>query len=502
MAGRTKKAVKNIAYNMINQVLGLVLTFISRTVFIWGFGIEYLGINGLFADVLGLLSMADLGFNTAMVYSFYKPLADDNSKKIAALISFYKQVYSIIAIAVIFIGVCLIPALPYLINVEKKIPNLNIIYLLSLINVVISYLWIYRTSILSADQKGYIITRIGMISNVVRTVLQILSIVLFRNYILYLVIGSIVAVINNIISSQISVKQYPYILSGECLPKAERRNIFDTIKSVFIYKISSVLLNATDNILISIIISTTAVGYYSNYLMLQNKITQFYALFFTSLTASIGNLIVTEKANKRFEVFECEQSISYIICGVVIPCYVGLINDFIRIWLGEFYILSDLVVIAIGINMYLSCVLQPLWSYREATGLYRKTKWVMLICATLNLLLSIALGETMGLSGILFASGLSRLLTYVWIEPWILYRDYFESKPYKYYVQLFGNAALIIALTLLLNLTVGKLIYVVSVLTWIYKALLWGGISLIITLLLYCKTRGFQFIIKKTSILK
>lgn len=502
MAGRTKKAVKNIAYNMINQVLGLVLTFISRTVFIWGFGIEYLGINGLFADVLGLLSMADLGFNTAMVYSFYKPLADDNSKKIAALISFYKQVYSIIAIAVIFIGVCLIPALPYLINVEKKIPNLNIIYLLSLINVVISYLWIYRTSILSADQKGYIITRIGMISNVVRTVLQILSIVLFRNYILYLVIGSIVAVINNIISSQISVKQYPYILSGECLPKAERRNIFDTIKSVFIYKISSVLLNATDNILISIIISTTAVGYYSNYLMLQNKITQFYALFFTSLTASIGNLIVTEKANKRFEVFECEQSISYIICGVVIPCYVGLINDFIRIWLGEFYILSDLVVIAIGINMYLSCVLQPLWSYREATGLYRKTKWVMLICATLNLLLSIALGETMGLSGILFASGLSRLLTYVWVEPWILYRDYFESKPYKYYVQLFGNAALIIALTLLLNLTVGKLIYVVSVLTWIYKALLWGGISLIITLLLYCKTRGFQFIIKKTSILK
>lgn len=502
MAGRTKKAVKNIAYNMINQVLGLVLTFISRTVFIWGFGIEYLGINGLFADVLGLLSMADLGFNTAMVYSFYKPLADDDSKKIAALISFYKQVYSLIAIAVSFIGVCIIPALPYLINVEKEIPNINIIYLLSLINVVISYLWIYRTSILSADQKGYIITRIGMISNVVRTVLQILSIVLFRNYILYLIIGSIVAVINNIISSQIAVKQYPYILSGECLPKSERRNIFDTIKSVFIYKISSVLLNATDNILISIIISTAAVGYYSNYLMLQNKITQFYALFFTSLTASIGNLVVTEKANKRFEVFECEQSISYIICGVVIPCYVGLVNDFIRIWLGEFYILPDLVVIAIGINMYLSCVLQPLWSYREATGLYRKTKWVMLICATLNLLLSIALGEAMGLSGILFASGLSRLLTYVWVEPWILYRDYFESKPYRYYVQLFGNAALIIALTLFLNLTVGKLISVVSVLTWIYKALLWGGISLIITLLLYCKTRGFRLIIKKISILR
>ena len=491
--GRTKKAAMNVAFNFLNQILTLSLSFVSRTVFVWGLGAEYLGINGLFSDVLGLLSMADLGFGTAMVYSFYKPLADNDYRKIAGLTTFYKKVYTIIAVVVSIVGVALIPFLPYLINLEKDIPHLTLYYLLSLANVVFSYLCVYRTSILSADQKSFKITRITMIVNIIRSILQIMGIAIWKSYTLYLVLGCISVLINNLIASYVAVKEYPFIKNSVELKADERKNIFANIGSVFLYKVSSVLLNTTDNMLISVIVGTIAVGYYSNYLMLQNKISMFYTLLFTSLTASIGNLIVNEKAERRYEIFCCEQSVSFIACGFVIPCYILLVNDLMSIWLGDDFVLDNLVVVAIGLNMYLSCVLQPLWSYREATGLYRKTKWIMIMCAVLNLVLSIILGKIVGLAGILFASGLSRLLTYVWYEPRLLFKEYFELSPKKYYIQLSLNAILIIFLVIGIGF-LSSFIQVNSVLSWFVKACFVGITSLTIVLMIYSKTEGFRIL--------
>lgn len=172
--GRTQKAITNIFYNIMNQIIMLFLSFISRSIFIWGFGIEYLGINGLFADILNLLSLADLGFNTAMAYSFYKPLAEKDYEKIAGLVGFYKKVYYLIALGITIIGLALIPFLPVLINVEYEVQYLTIYYLLSLSTVVASYLCIYKTTILSADQKGYLVTKVSIYTNFVKTILQII----------------------------------------------------------------------------------------------------------------------------------------------------------------------------------------------------------------------------------------------------------------------------------------------------------------------------------------
>lgn len=489
--GRTQKAVKNIAFNFTNQILTLILSFVSRTVFIWGLGASYLGINGLFSDVLGLLSMADLGFNTAMVYSFYKPLAENNYLKMAGLITFYKKVYTIIAVGVSVVGVALVPALPYLINLETDIPNIKLYYLLSLANIVFSYLCVYKTSILSADQKNYKITKVTMCVNVIRSISQIIAIVIWKDYTIYLVLGCISVLINNIVASRIAIKEYPFIKEAVDLEMKDKKDIFSNIGSVFLYKVSSVLLNATDNLLISIIIGTLAVGYYSNYLMLQNKISLFYTLIFTSLTASIGNLIVKESSKKRYEIFACEQSISFIVCGVVIPGYTLLVNDLIKIWLGEEYVLSIAVVIAGSLNMYLACVLQPLWSYREATGLYKRTKWIMVICAIVNLILSIVLGEIIGLSGILFASALSRLFTYIWYEPKILFKEYFELSPFKYYLQLVGNFSVIIIITCIVG-GISSTITVESMFSWLIKAILVGSISFVIVLVLYLNSSGIK----------
>lgn len=496
LEGRTKKAAINVTFNLANQILTLILSFVSRTVFIWGLGAEYLGINGLFSDVLNLLSMADLGFGTAMVYSFYKPLADKDYKKMAGLTTFYKKIYTIIAMSVAVIGLALTPALPYLINLDTSIPHITLYYWLSLANVVFSYLCVYKTSILNADQQNYITVRISIIVNVVRSILQIVAIILWKSYTVYLLLGCISVLINNIVASRKATKKYPFIIDKVQLSSKEKKSIFTNVGSVFLYKVSSVLMNATTNLIISIVIGTLAVGYYSNYLLLQNKISMFYTLIFTSLTASIGNLIVKERAEKRYEIFQCEQSVSFIVCGIVIPCYVVLVNDLINVWLGEEFLLSRLCVYAIGLNMYLGCVLQPLWSYREATGLYRKTKWVMVLCAGLNLVFAIVFGYTVGLAGILFASSLARLLTYIWYEPKLLFREYFDTSAKIYYFQLLSNLLLIIVLILIVG-KISELIIVVSFLSWIAKGIVVGCLTAVITIGFYWKSEGVKNLISK-----
>lgn len=494
--GRTKKSVTNIVFNLSNQILTLVLAFVSRSVFIHKLGIDYLGLNGLFTDVLGLLSVADLGFNTAMVYSFYKPLANNDREKLAGLITFYRKVYSIIAVAVSVLGVALIPVLPYIINLEAEVPNLYVYYLLALVNVVISYLCIHKTSILTADQKQYKTTLITMIIGIVKTVVQIGVLLLWSDYIIYLVVGCIGVLSANVISSLIAGKEYPYINHRTQLPKEDKRGIYKNVFSVLIYKVSTVLITATDNVLISILIGTVAVGYYSNYLLLQNKIYVFYSLIFTSTTASIGNLIANNKEEKRYEIFACEQVFSYLLCGIIVPCYVLLANDMIGIWLGAEYILPYDLVIATGLSMYLGCVLQPLWSYREATGMYQKTKWVMLICATLNLILSILLGNLIGLTGIILATSISKFATTIWYESKVLFRDYFDKKAKKFYLGLVQNM-IAVTLLILLGSFASKNIIIHSWGAWILKACCIGSVSLVLIVLVYIRTSEFKMLKNK-----
>lgn len=493
---RTNKSIKNIVFNFGNQIITLILSFVSRSVFIYTLGIEYLGINGLFSDVLGLLSMADLGFNTAMIYSFYKPLSDKDERKLSALIELYRKIYYIIASIIAIIGIAITPVIRVIVKTEKDIPLLEVYYVFALAGVVISYLFVYKTSIITADQKNYIITKITMITSIIKTIIQMISLLLFRNFILYLAVNLIFNFLNNIIASRMAVVLYPFIKQKEKLDNFEIKEIFANLKSVFIYKISSVLMTATDNIIISVICGTIIVGYYSNYLMITNKIVQLISLVFTSVTASIGNLVVKENASKRYEVFNIEQSVSFVICALVIPCFNNLVNDLISVWLGSEFIIGDYFSVAVSLNMYLACVCQPIWSYREATGLYTKTKWIMALAAILNIFFSIILGLLIGVKGIIFASIIARLLTYIWYEPKLLFSCFFDRSCLEYFIRIILNIFLIVINSIMLYF-ITSLIIVECWSDFIKKSIISFGIVLLITFIVYRKNEGFSFIIKK-----
>ena len=433
MASRTQNSIRNIIFSLGFQLITLILGFVNRTIFIWILGVNYLGISGLFSDILSMLSLADLGFSVALTYSMYKPLASKDYKRLAGLINLYKKVYRIIALVVTLIGLALVPFLKYLVHLSRPIPGLTLYYLLFLANTVASYLVVYKTSILTADQKEYILNKYRSIFSILQTLAMTIFLWWTHNYTIYLCVQVFFTYAMNFYCSHVAEKEYPFIKEKIELPFKEVKDIFRNLYSVFLYKVSGVMLNATDNTLISVLVGTSVVGYYSNYSMIILNATNLINTLFYSLTASLGNLVVKEDSEKRYKVFQMMQSVSVILSTICICGFTFLIQDFIRLWLGNKFLLDNYVLAAIICNFYLGIILLPIWVYREATGLYQQTKYVMLFTALLNLGLSIWWGRIFGLAGILFASAVARLATYVWYEPVLLFKEYLGHSSWKYF---------------------------------------------------------------------
>lgn len=497
---RMAKSAQNATAAFVNKLVNLVLSFVSRRLFIDLIGIEYLGINGLFTEILGMLSLADLGFGTAMAYSFYKPIAENDKNKIAELITFYRKVYNIIAVAVAAVGIALIPFLDIIVNTERDIPYLEVYYLVFLANTVVSYLFVYKSSIITASQKEYIVMKYQTWIIVAKVVLQILVVVLTHNYLLYISVSVFTTLANNLLISKKANELYPEIKERRELPKQEKKEIFSNLKSVFIYKISSTLLNSTDNTLMSMICGTALVGCYSNYRTITTNYNAFIAILFGSLTASIGNLVVKNSEEKRYEVFQIMQMVSYVIATFSVVEMYLLMEDFmVLIWLGtDQYLLDHFTLIAILLNLYLGSVLQPLWSYRSATGLYRKTRYIMLITAILNVVLSIILGKMFGIGGIILATFISKITTYVWYEPVVLFKDYFNMSVWKYFLENIVNVLLLL-LCCVITVICTKHFAERTVLNWVIKAVVGAVVVLVVYAIRYGRTKEFKTLVQKVK---
>lgn len=441
---RTKHATRNMAFGFANKLVTIVLNFIGRAIFVRILAPEYLGITGLFGDILIMLSLADLGLGTAIAYSFYQPLADNDEKKIAGLITFYGKVYSYIAIAVSIIGISLVPFLNNLVKLDHPIPNLHIYYLITLLDTVISYLFVYKSIIITADQKEYEITKIRMVANVVKLLSQMIGLIVTHSYLIYISLGVITTISLNLYLSRKAEILYPYIKNKEELATNEKKKIFANMKAAFVYNVSYVMLSGSDNIIISVFVGTVYVGMYSNYNMITSNLYNISNIVFGSLTASLGNLIVSENSEKQYNTYRIMQMVSFWFSGVFAICLFFLTDDFVKLWVGSDYRLNNMALIAILLNFYLTISLLPIWTIRSATGLYRKIKYVMLTTAIMNLILSIIGAKFFGVAGVLGATFVSKISTYFWYEPGLIYKNYFNRNVAEYYINHLINGVIVV----------------------------------------------------------
>lgn len=430
---RLGNTLRNFKFGAAAQLLVTLLGFVSRTVFIRVLGMEYSGVNGLYTSILDVLSLTELGLADVVIYSLYKPLAEGDRDRLAALMGYYKTIYRYIALIVGVIGLALIPVLRLLVKSEIDQFHLVLYYLMFLANSVCSYLLVYKSSIIQADQKRYLISKYTMLFKLLTTLLQILLLLVLRNFTVYLSIQIGMTILNNLYVSKKADRMYPFLREKKTLPEEEKKSIFRDVRHMFSYKAGGQLLNGTDNLYISSMISTATVGIYDNYTMIQTMVvTAFTNTLNQAVLGSIGNLNATGTREQKKQVFDAYSLVFTWIATFCTLSLLALYNPFIRLWAGEDWLLPMSTVAVICLNFFLPNVLTPVWSYRNTTGLFRETRNILLYAAGINLVLSYFMGLRWGLTGILAATSVSRLATSFWFEPYLLHKRIFgcSSAPY------------------------------------------------------------------------
>lgn len=429
LQSRTKIVAKNTVITLATQLIKNVLSFISRTIFIYILGAEYLGVNGLFSEILVVLSFAELGVGNALVYSMYKPLAEKNESKLKSLMKLYAQAYRIIGIVILGAGLLLIPFLPEIVGEVSYVKeNIVFLYVLSLLSTVSTYFLVYKKSMLIADQKMYVVNIYEELFHILAVVLQSIFLLITREYIVYLLISIGMGILNNVCVACRANKMYPFLKEKNVLKldRKEWNEIIKNVKALFIYKIGGTILESTDNIFISSLINVVTVGLYSNYRMIVNIFKNIGVQVMNSVIASVGNMQATSDAQKKKIIFNellfiCAWFYGFTSAGLFL-----FLSDFVEIWLGDKYILSLTEVLALCVYYYISNMHYAAYTYRTTAGLFIFGKWIPLIAAGLNIILDFVLGTKMGLAGIIWASSISRGLTYEIVDPIFIYQKLFN----------------------------------------------------------------------------
>lgn len=435
---RVENSIRNIKTGFIVQLINKVMAFVVRTVFIKCLNSEYLGVNGLFTNILTILSFAELGIGTAIIFNMYKPIAENDKEKIKSYMKLYKKAYNIIGICVFILGLLVIPFMNVIVKDAPNIKeNIIYIYILFLLNTSSSYFFTYKKSIIIAHQQQSIINSIDSIFYIIKSLIEIIILIVAKNYILYLIIQIVGTFLENVYLSHKANKLYPYLKEKNVdkLTKKESKQVFSNVKSLVIYKLGGVILHGTDNILISILLNVSTVGIVSNYNLIINSIKIIVTSSLNGVTASVGNLNAIGTIEKKERTYFDLTFLHYLIYSFCSIAFIVLLNPFIKLWLGESYVLGISIPISLSLIFFIEGIRQVSYIYRTTLGLFQKAQITPYIGVITNIIFSIILCNNFGLAGIFIATSISQLVSYSWIDIFLIYKYEFKKSPKEYYVK-------------------------------------------------------------------
>lgn len=421
-----------IIYQLV-QILG---NFVYRTVFLLVLSKEYLGINGLFSNVLQLFSLAELGIGSAILFSMHGAFARQETKKIGQLLRFYKNVYLIIGLAVLAIGVLFYPFLDTIVNVSEVPSDVSLfqVYFLFVANSVASYLFIYKQSLLSADQREHLVQLFLSLVTVVTYIARIVVLLITRDYVLVLGAGVVVTVLLNwLFSLWITAKYKSVFQEKSRLSKEEKKQIYKNTAGQMCHKIGAVIVTSTDNIVISKFVSLIAVGLYSNYYTIVGSITRTAISVANGFLPSLVNYTETKSKTDTYQMLKKILFANMWAASFTTVCLFALLNPFITVWLGEDFLMSYAVVAIVCLQHYLQTARLAANSFIYSTGLFMRDKLRPLFEAVINLVVSIVLAKQIGIVGVFIGTCVSGLATYFWREPYMLFKEYFQSGSAEYW---------------------------------------------------------------------
>lgn len=459
---RTTNTLFNFTSSVGGQLITTVMKFVVRTVFINTLGKQYLGIGGLFSNILSMLSLAELGVGSAILFKLYDPIAKDDKHRISILMQFYKFIYRVIGLVVFVLGISLIPFLPILINDYESLANLHInaiiIFLLYLSQSVSSYLFFaYKSAIIKANQKEYYINVIGYFFTIASSLLQIVLLLIVKNFELYVLVNIISTIGQNFVCAKLANKMYPYI-NEPLSDRISKQEVIDTFKdcgALMLYKLNDAVLKATDNIVLSAFRGLETVAMYANYYIFYTTIHTLIVKIFNSVSHSLGNLHTTHNNEHEYRIYESIMLICAILGGTAGVGIAVVSDEFVNVWVGHDWVLSFPFAILMGWEIYTMPFKTALSKYRTTMGLFRQGKYRPLAGMIINLVVSIALVKVWGICGVLVGTIVADWLTFMWFDPLVIHKYGFENympavRHFRKFLTNFGVVVLIAFLDIFL----------------------------------------------------
>lgn len=437
---KTKNAVRNIIFGFIYKVIAIFGPFATRTAIIYVLGNEYTGLNSLFTSILSFLSLAELGVGNALVYSMYKPIADDDDDAICALLNLYRRLYRYIGLIILGVGLLLLPFLRYL--VKGDVPadtNLYVLYLIYLGNTVISYvMFAYKQSLLTAFQRSDIISKRSTVLQLMMYVIQIIVLIQARNYYLYLIWLPVFTIITNIANSIIVDRLFPQYKCRGDISEDQKKSITNKVLALFGTKANSIIMHAADNIVISAFLGLVICGQYGNYYYIMNAVCGIMTIVYDSLTAGLGNSLETdpkEKIVNNFYMLSFLNAWLTIFCTVCLLC---LYQPFMELWVKQKNMLSAGIVLLLVIYFFVYSIRRMILTYKDAAGIWWEDRLRPYVMIVVNVVSNLILVNVIGLSGVIFSTILSMLVSVPW-ENYTVFKYVLHISSKQYYLRLLYN---------------------------------------------------------------
>lgn len=496
---RSEYVIRNSVWTTINSVANILLGFISRTVFIYFLNSEYLGINGLFTNVLSLLSLSELGFSSAVTYNLYKPLKEKDDCKVAAIMNFYKWIYRGVALFILVAGVVLVPFLPYIIKETTfDMSYIRVVYIIFLFKTTVSYLYSYNYTLATADQKGYLTSKITLISNFIIAVAKIIVLAVTKDFIAYIVVEIMLNLGTNMIKTYHIRTKYQVLKDTKsALTKEEKKKMFIDVKNIFMGKVSTTILKSTDNIIISACVNVVSVGVLSNYNMLIGYVQTFINGSLYSAQASIGNAIASEPKEYVLKVLYKLTMITMFVASFACVALFCLSSDFISIvWSkNEDMTLPVFTVFVVMFNTFFQMIKSPLWMTLTGCGFFSKDKYISLIGAIVNIVLSIILVQYAGIRGVVWGTILSQTLQLL-LKTKLLFSTYFEVSCKRYLATMIMCFVVFIVELGVTYCCCSFIIIENEIVNFGIKMIICIIVPIAITTLLFYKTEAFRYMIE------
>lgn len=492
---RSSNSIKNAVVATIMNLVIVLIGFVAQRIFLQTLGTEYLGINGLFTNILSMLGIIELGLGSAIIYHLYQPIAEDDKSKIKSLMSFYKVGYRVIGFIIAILGLFIIPFLHFIVG-EVNIPeNIIYIYLLFLIDIVASYLLTYKRSILYANQKTYVINIVHIGYLMVMNVTQLVILVLTKNYIAYLWIKIVCRILENVVITIIANGMYPYIKDKQVEPldKKLRKSIFTKVKGLIYHKIGSFIVLGTDNILISTFLGVVTVGLYSNYNLIIAALNNLFSQVFNSITASVGNLLVEKDKKKSYVVYKNILFFNSWIYAFACTGLLCVMEPFIEVWIGSEFLLSFGILITLVINFYFQGMRKTCNTFKEAAGIFYEDRYVAILESVVNMVASIIFIKIFGLIGVFIGTIISTFVLFFYGYPKFVYKPLFE-RTYLQYIKDYIPYIMGTILSVVITYFVISYIHISNpILQIVVNVILVVIIPNIIHTLLFYKTEQFKY---------